>query len=86
MKVLKSITGNIQVKQDEKDWLLTGIPDPLNTIVRLEFDKSVEEIAYSLPSKGSYTIERERKITTDAEGRIVAEVNTEPFVENSSIR
>jgi len=71
----KSISGNIQVKQDEKGWILTGTPDPLNTIVRLEFDKSLEEIAYSLPSKGSYTIEKERKITTDAEGRMVAEVN-----------
>jgi hypothetical protein len=71
----KSITGNIQVKQDENGWLLTGTPDPLNTIVKLEFDKSVEEIANALPSKGSYTINRERKVTTDQEGRMTAEIN-----------
>jgi len=55
--------------------MLTGTPDSLNTIVRLEFDKSVEEIVYSLPSKGSYTVEREHKITTDGEDRMIAEVN-----------
>ncbi len=71
----KSITGNIQVKQDEKGWLLTGTPDLLNTIVKLEFDRSVEEIAYSLPSKGSLTLGCERTLTADSEGRTVAEVN-----------
>lgn len=70
----KSITGNIQVKQDEKGWLLTGTPDPLNTIIKLEFDASVEEIAFELPSKGSLTLGRERKLTTDFEGRTIAEV------------
>ncbi len=71
----KSITGNIQVKQDEKGWLLTGTPDSMNTIVKLEFDRSVEEIAYSLPSKGSFTLGCERTLTADSEGRTVAEVN-----------
>lgn len=71
----KSITGNIQVKQNENGWLLTGTPDPLNTIVKLEFDKSVEEIANALPSKGSFTINRERKVSTYPEGRMVAEIN-----------
>jgi alpha-L-fucosidase 2 len=71
----KSITGNIQVKQDEKGWLLNGTPDPMNTIVKLEFDRSVEEIAYSLPSKGSLTLGLERTLTADSEGRTVAEVN-----------
>jgi hypothetical protein len=70
----KSITGNIQVKQGENGWLLTGTPDPLNTIVKLEFDASVEEIAYALPSKGSLTLGRERMLTTDSEGRTIAEV------------
>jgi len=70
----KSITGNIQVKQDENGWLLTGTPDQLNTIIKLEFDASVEEIAYALPSKGSLTLGRERKLTTDSEGRTIAEV------------
>ncbi|MCX6225843.1 MAG: hypothetical protein NTV01_14005, partial [Bacteroidia bacterium] len=45
---VKSITGNIQVKQDQQGWLLTGTPDPLNTIVRLEFDSSVEDLALAL--------------------------------------
>lgn len=58
----KSITGDIQVKQDEQGWLLTGTPDTLNTIVRLEFDTSVEEVAMGLPSVGSFTTGRERKI------------------------
>jgi hypothetical protein len=71
----KSITGNIQVKQDENGWLLTGTPDPLNTIINLEFDSSVEEIASALPSKGSLTLGRERKLTTDSDGRTIAEVN-----------
>ncbi|MDP4273137.1 MAG: DUF5703 domain-containing protein [Bacteroidota bacterium] len=71
----KSITGNIQVKKDENGWLLTGTPDPLNTIVKLQFDASVEEIAYALPSKGSFTLGHERKLTTDSEGRTIAEVN-----------
>jgi hypothetical protein len=70
----ESITGNIQVKQDEKGWLLTGTPDLLNTIVKLEFDRSVEEIAYSLPSKGSLTLGLERTLTTDSEGRTISEV------------
>jgi len=41
----KSITGNVQVKQDEKGWLLTGTSDPLKSIVKLEFDPSVEKSA-----------------------------------------
>ena len=71
----KSITGNIQLKQNEKDWLLTGTPDSLNTIVKIEFDRSVEEIAYSLPSKGSLTLGCERTLTEDSKGRTVAVVN-----------
>ncbi|MBL7969787.1 MAG: hypothetical protein JNK09_22485 [Prolixibacteraceae bacterium] len=71
----KSVTGNIQVTQDEKGWLLTGTPDVMNTIVKLEFDASVEEIAFALPSKGSLTLGRERKLTTDSKGRTIAEVN-----------
>lgn len=71
----KSITGNIQVKQDEKGWLLTGTPDPLNTIVRLGFDASVEDIAYALPSKGSFAIGRERIVQSGADGHLNAEVD-----------
>ena len=70
----KSITGNIVVNQDENGWLLTGKPDSLNTIVELDFDQSVEKIAYALPSKGSYTIGRERNISHDSEGKIIEEI------------
>jgi len=73
----KSVTGNVQIKQDGNGWLLTGTPDAVNTIAKLEFDSSVEEIANALPSKGSLTLGRERKLTTDSEGRTVAEVSME---------
>ena len=71
----KSVTGNIQVKENEKGWQLFGTPDPVNTIIQLEFDRSVEELAYALPSQGSFTLGRERRIATDTEGRKVVEVN-----------
>ena len=70
-----SVTGDVQVRQDAEGWMLTGRPDSIDTIVRLEFDRPVEEIAYGLPSKGSLTEGRERTVTTDPEGRMVAEVN-----------
>ena len=73
----KSVTGNVQIKQDGNGWLLTGTPDAVNTIAKLEFDSPVEEIANALPSKGSLTLGRERKLTTDSEGRTVAEVSME---------
>ena len=71
----KSVTGNIRVTEVENGWLLTGVPDPLNTIVRLEFDRSVEDLANSLPSTSSFTLGKKRNITTDNEGRIVATTN-----------
>jgi hypothetical protein len=71
----ESVTGNIQVKQDESGWLLTGTPDPLNTIVKLEFDEPVDEIAYSLPSEGSYTTGKERDIQSNADGYLTATVD-----------
>jgi hypothetical protein len=71
----KSIAGTIQVKQDGQGWLLTGTPDTLMTIVKLEFDSSVEELARSLPSVGSFTVGKERKISTEANGFVQAEVD-----------
>jgi hypothetical protein len=64
----ESVTGNIQVSQDETGWLLTGTPDPLNTVVKLEFDEPLDEIAYSLPSEGSYTAGKERETLSDKDG------------------
>ncbi|MCX6227501.1 MAG: hypothetical protein NTV01_22655, partial [Bacteroidia bacterium] len=71
----KSVTGNILVKQDEQGWLLTGTPDPLNTIVKLEFDSSVEDIALALPSAGSLTVGKELLIHSETNGRLIAEVD-----------
>jgi hypothetical protein len=72
---VESIAGNIQVTADESGWLLTGTPDPLNTIVKLEFDEPVDEIAYSLPSEGSYTAGRELAVQSDDGGRLTATVD-----------
>jgi hypothetical protein len=71
----ESITGNIQVKQDESGFLLTGTPDALNTIVKLQFDESVEEIAYSIPSEGSYTTGKERDVQFGDDGRLTVTVD-----------
>jgi len=64
----KSVTGNIKVTKTKDGWLLTGTPDTLNTIVKLEFDKSVENIALGLPSKESFTLEKKPKIYLDSAG------------------
>jgi hypothetical protein len=71
----ESVTGNIRVTQDETGWLLTGTPDPLNTIVKLEFDEPVDEIAYSLPSEGSYTLGKERTIESGSNGFLTVTVD-----------
>jgi len=70
----KSITGNIKVAKTADGWLLTGTPDTLNTIVKLEFDRSVEEIAMALPSKGSLTIGKLPKISKDTAGVTTLEI------------
>jgi hypothetical protein len=71
----ESITGDIRVKQDESGWLLAGVPDPLNTIVKLEFDESVEDIAFALPSEGSHTAGRERAVQSGTDGYLTATVD-----------
>jgi len=71
----QSITGNIRVTQDEQGWLLSGTPDSINTIVKLEFDTSVDEIAMALPSKGSFTLGKNRLVTMDSTGTLSVEVN-----------
>ena len=73
--VYESVTGDIHVTEDEKGWLLSGTPDPLNTIVRLEFDRSVAELAYALPSIGSLTLGKKPDISTDQAGRKIIGVN-----------
>jgi len=71
----KSITGNIQVKQDENGLLLTGTPDVLNTIVKLEFDTSIDDIASELPSKGSFTLGKERTVKINPDSQLTADVD-----------
>ncbi|MEI7423801.1 MAG: DUF5703 domain-containing protein, partial [Prolixibacteraceae bacterium] len=71
----KSITGKIIVKQDENGWQMKGTPDSLNTIIELDFDQSVEKIAYALPSKGSLTKGQEQKISFTPDGRQTIAVN-----------
>jgi len=70
----KSITGNINVAKTADGWLLTGTPDTLNTIVQLEFDRSVEEIAMALPSKGSLTLGKLQKMSKDTAGVTTLEI------------
>jgi hypothetical protein len=71
----RSVSGDITVRQQDGDWLLSGTPDALDTIVRLEFDDSVEDIAMGLPSVGSLTLGRQRLVESDAAGRLVAAVD-----------
>jgi len=70
----KSITGDIKVTKTADGWLLTGTPDTLNTIVKLEFDRSVEEIAMAKPSKGSLTLGLIKNTFVDAQGKTNVEV------------
>jgi hypothetical protein len=69
-----SVTGAVRVTPDAEGWLLTGIPDSLDTIIRLDLDGPLEEIARALPSAGSITRGRERTTRTDTAGRVVTEV------------
>ena len=71
----ESITGNIKVNQDADGLMLTGTPDEMNTIVKLVFDNTVENIAYSLPSEGSFTTGHERVEKYAADGTLTAEVD-----------
>ncbi|MBV5283538.1 MAG: hypothetical protein JZU53_14045 [Paludibacter sp.] len=70
----KSVSGNIKVTKTADGWLLTGTPDTLNTIVKLEFDRSVEEIAMALPSKGSFTLGLAKNTWKGAQGKTNMEV------------
>jgi alpha-L-fucosidase 2 len=70
----RSVTGNIRVTQDDHGWHLTGTPDPLNTIIRLEFDRPVDDIALALPSVGSFTTGQHMDILNDNQGRLNATV------------
>ena len=65
----KSVTGNIKVTKTKDGWLLTGTPDTLNTIVKLEFDKSVADIVLGLPSEKSFT--SDKKLSSQLDSALV---------------
>jgi alpha-L-fucosidase 2 len=69
-----SITGNIRVSQVGEDWILSGTPDTIDTIVKLEFDRSVEEVAYGNPSRGSLTAGKTPLMQSAGEGKLSVEV------------
>jgi len=71
----ESITGKIQVNETENGWILSGIPDPFMTIVKLEFDSSLEKYAYSINSEGSYTKGRIPDIRINNDGILTATYN-----------
>ncbi|MDP4240855.1 MAG: DUF5703 domain-containing protein [Bacteroidota bacterium] len=70
-----SITGKMKIKQYVQGLLITGTPDPINTIVRLEFDTSVEDIAMALPSTGSFTVGKNPVVQSLSDGQLTAEVD-----------
>jgi alpha-L-fucosidase 2 len=70
----QSITGDVKITKTADGWLLTGTPDAVNTIVKLEFDRSVEEIALAMPTKGSHTLGLEKVTTKDAQGKTIVDV------------
>lgn len=71
----RSVTGDIRITRDGEGWILTGTPDPLNTIIRLEFDAPVDDLAMDLPSTGSFTNGKERIIHPGTDGNLIAEVD-----------
>jgi hypothetical protein len=68
-----AVTGQISVKADNDGFLLTGKPDPLITIVRLEFDSSVEPVVMSMPSTGSLTARNGLEVKALEDGRLQTE-------------
>ena len=71
----KAVAGKIKVSQDNEGWLLTGTPDPIYTIVQLNFNQPLDEIAYSLPSYNSFTKGKDLVLRTGKDDQTIAEVN-----------
>lgn len=72
----KAITGKINVHSGPGGIVLTGEHDPLDTIVQLEFDGTIDPVARSLPSQGSLTLGRAFRLSHDAaDGRLISEVS-----------
>lgn len=72
----KAITGRIEVQAGPDQILLSGTPDPLDTIVRLEFDDAIEPLARALPSQKSLTLGRDWGPShTGTDNGLIAEVS-----------
>jgi hypothetical protein len=72
----KAIAGKVSVSSEHGYIALSGNPDPLDTIVQLEFDGSIEPLVRALPYRNSLTLGKDRKITrAESDGRLVAEVS-----------
>jgi hypothetical protein len=71
-----AIAGKIEVNAGPGGIVLSGEPDPLDTIVRLEFDGAIEPVASALPSEGSLTFGRDWELSIDgADNRLTGEVH-----------
>ena len=75
----ESITGTIHVKQEATCWVLTGTPDTLDTIVKLEFDRPLDDLAYSLSSEGSLTGGNPPVVQVADDGRVMVEVDLKEY-------
>ena len=69
-----SVTGHINVKQDDEGVWLTGTPDSTVTIIRMEFDSPLEPLSMDLPRTGSICRGFAPVIRTADDGRMEAEV------------
>ena len=77
LKKSTSITGSIQVKQEKQGYLLTGKPDSLNTIIKLEFDSPLDLFVNSIPSTYSFTKGFPLNIQKDTSGKLIVSENFE---------
>ena len=77
LKKSTSISGSIQVKQDKQGIVLTGKPDSLNTIIKLEFNNSLDSFVNSIPSTYSFTKGFPLNIQKDTSGKLIVLENFE---------
>lgn len=71
----ESITGQVTIQRDDQGFRLNGTPDPLNTIVKLDFDGEIEDIIRAKISEGSLTAGKCRSESIGPDGRLTAAVD-----------
>ena len=72
----RAITGKIDVQAGPDGIFLTGEPDPLDTIVQLEFDGPIDPVARAQVSHRSLTLGRPVQLSHRApNGHLIAEVS-----------